>query len=945
MNRKIAKSLGVLLLLTAVAITQIPASDVEAVAVASDFEMDGNKLMRYSGTADVVSIPDGVQEIGEEAFAGNDNLIKVNIDGDVKSVGYRAFADCDNLRTIVVGDNVEEIETAAFSNNKELVNVNLGAGVKKLGTGVFAGDSQLKDLAVSEDNLSFHLSNGILYDSEETRVYLLLPAYEKGAYTLPGTVTEIAGYAFWGNPYLEKVTLGSGLYEVPAYAFSNCANLREVEIPLTVRGIGAKAFEDCVNLSRVTLPDSMAQISDTAFDGCPNVEFTATAGTYGAEFAAARKTSEVEEVEYEDVQDAEVIDANTVTEQTDDENADETNLQTPSPSSGESVEDGIDEGTELSPTPEPSMKSVTETISNKTILGQSSIVSGRAVIFIDNRQSKVLDGSSQSSGRIDLSNMESVSPGEVEGVSDNQETSGQMEKIENQLVDNAQKGKNFPKYTIVNDTKIASQAFYQDSELKEYEIGEGITEIGEFAFARSGLSSVTIPEGVTKIEYGAFYHCDDLTEVTLPDSIVEIEPYAFEKTPWVEKASEPFLVAGDGILIAYHGSESVVNIPAGVKQIGPGVFKEHAGITAVNLPDTVEVIGEEAFMNCRNLKTVNGGENLVTVKDRAFMNCPLSKVVIPSSMKEIGLGAYALLNGTDTVVFEGSELPALSMGKAAGRISNEEYRTFAFANLKTAIIPEGKIPEGKIPEGIGSFEGTVLEAGAFGFCGIISGESGNQIADNRQGVLGSAETNITETGITLQVDSSTIPEGANARAEIPGNDGSYILKIIDSDSAAERISAAYGELYGGRTPSALSAYDISLVEGSGNIPITRLGRQSAVVQIKLPSGLNAADDLHVVTLDQDGQLEAVEHRMTAMEDGDYIQFTTSHFSPFGIYRSYNINGQAAVTDGRAVITNLSGNKDNTPDTGDLIHPKWFLALGFLACSVSLFFYKGKPKRK
>ena len=145
-----------------------------------------------------------------------------------------------------------------------------------------------------------------------------------------------------------------------------------------------------------------------------------------------------------------------------------------------------------------------------------------------------------------------------------------------------------------------------------------------------------------------------------------------------------------------------------------------------------------------------------------------------SSMKEIGLGAYALLNGTDTVVFEGSELPALSMGKAAGRISNEEYRTFAFANLKTAIIPEGKIPAG-----IGSCEGTVLEAGAFGFCGIISGESGNQIADNRQGVLGSAETNITETGITLQVDSSTIPEGANARAEIPGNDGSYILKITD----------------------------------------------------------------------------------------------------------------------------------------------------------------------
>ena len=42
MNKKIAKILGTLLLLTAVAVTQVPVSDVEAVASASDFQMDGN---------------------------------------------------------------------------------------------------------------------------------------------------------------------------------------------------------------------------------------------------------------------------------------------------------------------------------------------------------------------------------------------------------------------------------------------------------------------------------------------------------------------------------------------------------------------------------------------------------------------------------------------------------------------------------------------------------------------------------------------------------------------------------------------------------------------------------------------------------------------------------------------------------------------------------------
>ncbi len=50
-----------------------------------------------------------------------------------------------------------------------------------------------------------------------------------------------------------------------------------------------------------------------------------------------------------------------------------------------------------------------------------------------------------------------------------------------------------------------------------------------------------------------------------------------------------------------------------------------------------------------------------------------------------------------------------------------------------------------------------------------------------------------------------------------------------------------------------------------------------------------------------------------------------------------------MTNGKAVITDLSGNKDDTPDTGDPIHPKWFLAIGLLAGAVALFFYKGKRK--
>ena len=890
MNRKIAKILSALLLLTAIAVAQVPVSDVEAVAPASDFQMEGSKLLKYTGTAEVVSIPVDIKSIGEEAFAGNDNLIKVTIEGDVEYIGYRAFAECDNLRTIQVGDGVEMIDTAAFSNNKELVNVTLGAGVKELGTGVFAGCSQLKDLTLSEDNTYLHYSNGILYDDEETIVYALMPAYEKGAYTVPGTVKEIVGYAFWGNPYLEKVTLDSSLSEVPAYAFSNCMNLKEVEIPLPVRGIGAKAFEDCVNLEMVTLPDSMARISDSAFDGCPNVEFTATPGTYSAEFAAALEKSEVEEIEYEDVQDSQVITADEV--------------------SGDS-------DSKESPVPKPTIGVETQTINNLTLLGQSSIVAGRAMIFIDNGRSNVRSG-------IDLGQME------TDAIQGGQTAQGgtDKEQIKNLLADSAQKGKDFPKYTVVNNRIIASQAFYQDVNLTEYQIEDGIEEIGEFAFARSALTSIEIPEGVTTISYGAFYHCDSLNDVTIPTSVTRIEPYAFDKTPWVENtqtATYPFLIVGDGILIAYDGSESVVNIPGGVKQIGPQVFKDHMGITAVNIPDSVEVICEEAFMGCKNLKTVNGGNQLIRVEDRAFWDCPLSTVRIPASVQEIGLGAYKLLGGTDTAVFEGETLPVLITGQGVERIANSQYRTYAIDNIRTAIVPAG----------VTDLAGTILEGGTYGFKGIVCDEIGNQIADNSQGVA-----LMKESGIALRVNSEKIREGENAKASISGNDESYILKITDSEAAAEKVSSAYGELYGGRTPSNLSAYEISLYDASGSIPITRLGKQSITIQVPVPSG-TSIEDMHVVTLDQDGQIEAVENRIIDMEDGDYLQFSTSHFSPFGIYNYSGFGGQATVTNGKATITSLSGNKDDTPDTGDLIHPKWFLVLGLLAGSVALFFYKGK----
>ncbi len=897
MNKRIAKCLSALLLAAAVAVTQVPVSDVEAVSATSDFQMDGTKLLKYAGTAEVVSIPDGIKEIGEDAFSGNDNLIKVTVGGDVEKIGYRAFAECDNLRTIEVGDTVTDIETAAFSNNPALHNVSLGANVKNIGSGVFAGDSNLSQLTVSKDNTYLLYSDGVLYDDEQTVIYALLPNYEKPVFNLPATVEEITAYAFWGNPYLEHVKIDSALKNISAYAFSNCMKLKEVTIPLAVHTIEVKAFEDCVNLQKVNLPDSITMIHDTAFDGCSQVEFEATPGTYAAEFAASRKASEVEDVEYQDVLDSEVLSS---------DNAD-------------TVQDSKEEDdTEEEDNPEPtqtpiSTNTVTGSYSSERLLGQSSIVAGRAVIFIDNGSMSVASG---------------VNTNQTGTSSEN--GNGGNSTIDNILSESAEKGKDFPKYTIIND-KIATQAYYQDEELTEYEIEEGMKEIGDFAFARTGLHAIDIPENVEKIGYAAFYHCDSLSDVTIPDGVKTIEANAFNNTPWLMRQlqSNTFVIVGDGILLAYSGSDSVVTIPEGVKQIGAEVFKDHMGITAVNIPDSVTVIGEAAFCGCKNLKTINGGNQLIKVEDRAFQGCPLSQVVIPASMQEIGLAAYDIEGGTDTVVFEGNVIPKLVMGDESGRLSNTEARTYVFGECKRAIVPTSA-----------SFsEGCVLDKDTYGFKGIVCDDFGITLMDLTQGVQAKAQS-----GVTVVIDSEVISsDKENIMATLPGNSGAYVLTIKDSDEAADKIAQSYAELYGGSRPNALYGFDIELYEGGGEIPITKLGKQYITVLIPKPAG--SADGLHMVTLDADGQLESVDFQIVNLEDGDYIQFTTSHFSPYGIYKNEGTNRQMILSDG-SIYVGASENKDITPDTGDFVHPKWVLAIGLFAAAIAMFFYSfGRNKRK
>lgn len=140
----------------------------------------------------------------------------------------------------------------------------------------------------------------------------------------------------------------------------------------------------------------------------------------------------------------------------------------------------------------------------------------------------------------------------------------------------------------VSGGKIEAWAFYREANLRDFTFPDDVAAIEKFAFARSNLSSISIPEGVTRIGYGAFYHCDALSVVVIPDSVTVIEENAFSHTPWLDNwlagggeeettetsESDDFLVVGDGVLLAYRGNEKNPVLPETVKSIVPGALGE-----------------------------------------------------------------------------------------------------------------------------------------------------------------------------------------------------------------------------------------------------------------------------------------------------------------------------------------------------------------------------------
>lgn len=148
--------------------------------------------------------------------------------------------------------------------------------------------------------------------------------------------------------------------------------------------------------------------------------------------------------------------------------------------------------------------------------------------------------------------------------------------------------------------RINQRAFMGCSSLQTINIPNTVTTIYENAFAESGLTSFSMPMGITNsnnIGSSLLSNCKNLTSVDF-GNINEIRGY---------------MCYGCTSLTA-------ITIPSTVTSIANQAFTNCTGLTSVIIPDNVTFM-ESCFYQCTNLKYVTIGTGLQYFRGTTFMGC------------------------------------------------------------------------------------------------------------------------------------------------------------------------------------------------------------------------------------------------------------------------------------------------------------------------------------
>ncbi|HWY32610.1 MAG TPA: leucine-rich repeat domain-containing protein [Candidatus Acidoferrum sp.] len=247
---------------------------------------DGSlNIAQYTGPGGAVVIPDTTNGL------------------QITSIGDAAFFEKTNLTSVTVGTNVAIIADQAFSYSS-MTSVMLPASVTNIAFNAFQDCNRLTAITVATNDPDFSSAAGVLFNQNQTTL-IGFPEGKAGSYAIPGSVTNIGVYAFFGSSNLTSVALSTNVNTIENYAFYDCQGLTAITVdtnnpwyssvagvlfdksrdtliqypvgntatsytmPNAVTNIAMEAFFSCPKLTGVTIGTNVAIIGGAAFEYCP----------------------------------------------------------------------------------------------------------------------------------------------------------------------------------------------------------------------------------------------------------------------------------------------------------------------------------------------------------------------------------------------------------------------------------------------------------------------------------------------------------------------------------------------------------------------------------------------------------------------------------------------------------------------------------------------------
>ena len=645
-----------------------------------------------------VTLPSTLEWIQYWAFAGCESLERITIPDSVTQISIRAFSDCKNLSSLTLGVGVELIEESAFENCTSLGYVKFPKSLRLLANDAFAGctsltsvhyagtiqewnsvDSTGRDYGNSHvwyegvpaasvccsdgdiklyDETEYDGSRGLEYKISDDGTYAILVGIgtctDKNIVVASSynglPVTTIGECALSNNSTLKSVTISEGVETIMLEAFYRCTAISEISLPSTLRTIGSWAFAECESLTVINIPDSVKKINDRAFAECRGLtsldlgrgveQIMESAFTYCTSLKKVAVPGSVKEISNSAFAGCSAL--NDVT-------------------FSQGIEKlgfwifsdclGLDE------------------------LKYRGTIEEWGKVFVPE----------EAFGNITIKRIR-CSDGDI-NLMPEPEYDGSR-GLEYEIRIDSFTGRQYAALIGIGactDSKIVTATYYQ---------GYPVTDIDGYAFDKiSGITSITVSEGVTYIEMGAFCNCPDLRELHLPSTLMYIgnaEANIISGSNNIEvitvpKNAEYFYVDGNCLIekktgtLALGCKTSVIPTDGSVKEIGRCAFQSNPNIKNIVLPEGITKIDELAFAGCKNLKSILFPKSLTEIGPWAFQNCTslekinltekvtviyyeafhncakLAEVVLPGSLEKIYWSSFGLCPALNEIKYLGTK--------------------------------------------------------------------------------------------------------------------------------------------------------------------------------------------------------------------------------------------------------------------------------------------------